>query len=66
MNVNMKNPDHFKFIVSQEKQMITNTMREILSESATKVVVPSGTFTMIFLSSATWILIERRRDFWIT
>lgn len=60
-----KNPDHFKFIVSQEKQMITNTMLKVLSESVTKVGVPSGTFTMIFLSSATCILIERRRDFWI-
>ena len=36
----MKNPDHFKFIVSQEKQKITNTMRENLSESATKLVGP--------------------------
>lgn len=37
MNINVKNPDHFKFIVSQEKQMIKNTMRKVLSESATKL-----------------------------
>lgn len=35
-----KNPDHFKFIVSQEKQMITNTMRKVLSEYATKLERP--------------------------
>ena len=45
--------------------LVIQSFFSLMKFSATKVGVPSGTFTMTFLSSATWILIERRLDFWI-
>ena len=61
MNVNVKNPDHFKFIVSQEKQMITNTMRKVLSESATKLEKTRSKFEIEFAKTANrWTDLDKK------